>query len=226
MKKVEYRKILIVEDSVELSERLYKRFSQSNKVFLAKSLFEATEILAKTELDIILLDLILPDGSGLQIFEHMTDYVPVVILSVLGTEENVICGFDHGATDYIVKPASEDLIETRMAMRLLPPQDAVVESCGLTLDSDRRTARYKGTSLDLTSSEFNVLYFLMKNAGVFFTANDVYTAVWQLPHLNTSTIKMHIHNMRKKMMNVSPDCAALIVNRFGLGYAFCKGDPK
>ncbi len=226
MHKLENKSILIVEDDDALRLSLKNYFSKANDVDCAESLSVARKLVESRGYDIVLLDLILPDGSGIKLFESFTEYVPVVILSDLGTEENIICGLESGAADYIVKPASPELAEARMFLRLLPPKDAVISSHGLTLDSVRRTAAFRGQKLDLTSSEFNILHYLMRNPGVYFTANDVYTAVWKLPHLNTSTVKMHIHNMRKKMLSVSEDCGHLIVNQFGKGYAFILDDEN
>lgn len=107
-----------------------------------------------------------------------------------------------------------------MALRLLPNSKADISLGGLTLNVSDRTAAYKNNPLELTSSEFNVLMFLMQNAGKFYTANEIYEQVWKMPHLNTETIKKHLSNLRKKMFAVSDDCASLLATKFGKGYAF------
>lgn len=222
MNKVEYKNVLIVEDSDKLRSSLTEYFSAKNKVTACKNLKEA---IAATEngYDIVLLDLILPDGNGKELMEYLGQ-TPVVILSDLGTDENLIDGLTAGAADYIVKPASIPLIETRMALRLLPTSKAALTLGGLTLNSKSRTAVYDNQTLDLTSSEFNILMFLMQNAGNFYTANEIYEQVWKMPHLNTETIKKHLSNLRKKMLAVSDDCAALLATKFGNGYAFIGGN--
>lgn len=225
MNKVEYKNILIVEDGDKLRNSLTEYFSERNKVTACKNLKEAVAAAGENEYDIVLLDLILPDGNGKELMNYLGQTPPpVIILSDLGTDENVIDGFSAGATDYIVKPASMPLIEARMALRLLPMNKAAISLGGLMLNVNSRTAVYGGRTLDLTSSEFNILMFLMQHQGVFFTANEIYEQVWKMPHLNTSTIKMHLSNLRKKMFAVSDDCAALLVNKFGNGYAFIGGD--
>lgn len=168
------------------------------------------------------MDLILPDGNGKKLISYLGQ-TPVVILSDLDTDENLIDGLTSGAADYIVKPASVPLIETRMALRLLPASKAELSSGGLTLNANSRTAIYENTKLELTSSEFNILMFLMQNAGDFYTANEIYERVWRMPHMNTETIKKHLSNLRKKMLAVSDDCAALLATKFGNGYAFTGG---
>lgn len=222
MKSVEYKKILIVEDADELRTDLEKYFAVKNSVTACGSLASANAVLDGESFDIILLDIILPDGSGLSLLDRVAD-TPVVILSDLGSDSNVLDGLTSGAADYIVKPASFELIETRMALRLLPEARSEISAHGLVLDTNRRTAVYRGTALDLTSSEFNILMFLMHNAGNFYTAVEIYEQVWKMPHLNTTTIKAHLSNLRKKMFSVSKRCADLIVTEFGKGYSFIGG---
>lgn len=219
MNKVEYKSILIVEDNDGLREKLTSYFSVMNKVVACENLQSALKAAEKEKFDIILLDVILPDGNGLKLIEY-TGETPVIILSDLGSDSNMIDGFSAGATDYIVKPASCTLIEMRMALRLLPDGKAQIFSHGLSLDTAKRTAVYNKKTLELTSSEFNILTFLMQNAGTFYTASEIYEQVWNMPHLNTTTIKVHISNLRKKMLAVSSDCAKLLIQEFGKGYAF------
>jgi len=225
MKRLEYKNILIVEDDASLRDRLAEYFSAVNYVKTADDLAHAVSALRSGKFDIILLDVILPDGSGLKLFEHI-DQTPVVILSDLGSDSNLLEGFSAGAADYIVKPASPEIIEARMSLRLLPESEAKIRLHGLELDSNKRTAVYDGAALDLTSSEFNILMFLMRNSGIFFTANEIYEKVWKMPHLNTATIKVHLSNLRKKMLGVSKDCSELIITNFGQGYAFRGGGDE
>lgn len=219
MIKVEFKNILIVEDNNELRGSLAEYFSARNKVTACKNMKEAISAVTERGYDVVLLDLILPDGNGKELIGYL-GHTPIVILSDLGTDENLIDGLTAGAADYIVKPASCALIETRMALRLLPNSKAALSLGGLTLNSNNRTAVYGKQTLDLTSSEFNILMFLMQNAGNFYSANEIYEQVWKMPHLNTETIKKHLSNLRKKMLAVSEDCAALLATKFGNGYAF------
>lgn len=223
MNKVEFKNVLIVEDGDDLRKSLADYFSAKNKVTACKNLKEAVAAATENGFDIVLLDLILPDGNGKELISFLGQ-TPVVILSDLGTDENLIDGFSAGAADYIVKPASNALIETRMAMRLLPISKAALTLGGLTLNANSRTAVFEDTALELTSSEFNILMFLMQNAGNFYTANEIYEKVWKMPHLNTETIKKHLSNLRKKMLSVSEACAALLATKFGKGYAFVGGN--
>lgn len=225
MKNIEYKNILIVEDSNDLRNNLVSHFSIANKVTSCFTLSEAIFLTKSNDFDIILLDLVLPDGNGLKLFEYAKQ-TPIIILSDLGSDENLIDGYTAGALDYIVKPASNELIELRMSLRLLPSTDAILSSHGLSIDIKKRIAKYKNKILNLTSSEFNILLFLMQNAGNFYTAIEIYEQVWKMPHLNTTTIKAHLSNLRKKMISISEECASLIVTEFGKGYCFIKKGGK
>ncbi len=224
MLKVEYKNILIVEDNIALLDSLKTYFSAMNKVVCCSTLESAIKVIEENKFDIVLLDVILPDGNGLTLLEHVSD-TPVIVLSDLGDDSNMLEGFTAGAVDYIVKPASNAIIESRMSLRLLPDSKAELSSHGLTLNIAKRTASFNKKPLDLTSSEFNILLFLMQNAGKFFTAFEIYEEVWNMPYLHTATIKVHISNLRKKMLALSPDCSALLIQEFGKGYAFV-GEKK
>lgn len=220
MKRVEYRTILIVEDNGALRSELYDYFSKMNTVRTAADLSSAVNEVRNNRFDVILLDLVLPDGNGLALFDEIGRDTPVVILSDLNSEDTILKGIDVGAADYIVKPASVKVIEAKMALRLLPPKEAKLSLHGLTIDMSKRTAVYQGQPLELTSSEFNILTFLMQNAGSFFPANEIYENVWKMPYLNTQTIRIHLHNLRKKMIQTCDECGDLILTEFGKGYAF------
>lgn len=219
MNKVEFKNILIVEDNDNLRNSLAKYFSVANNVTACASLKSAISAAVENKYDIVVLDLILPDGSGIKLMDYIGK-TPVVILSDLGADNNIIDGFSAGATDYIVKPCSPQVLEARMSLRFSSDNEADISLHNLTLNVSKRTAVYKNQPLDLTSSEFNILAFLMQNAGKCFTASEIYDKVWKMPNLNTTTVKAHLSNLRKKMLAVSKECADLIITEFGKGYAF------
>src|SRR5699024_9240920 len=107
------------------------------------------------------------------------------------------------------------LIEARLSLRLLPDDKGRICICGLTADAISRTAEYDGKQLSLTGSEFNILWYLMNHAGVYFDAVTLYEEVWQMPSLKTNSIKYHISNLRRKIKAASDK--DLIVTEFGKG---------
>ena len=220
---VTFRKILFVEDDTELLAQMVNWFrSKNNTVWTATSVRGAKAVLEHHLPDIIILDIILPDGTGLDILKNLVSLPPVIVLSDLGSEENLLDGFNAGATDYVVKPCSMRLLETRMSLRLHPSPNSVLQYENLKIDSHKRKVFYKDTPVAFMSSEFNILWFLMNNPNKFFSADEIYEQVWAAPSLQTTTIRRHLSTLRRKLQEISN--SNLIVTEFGKGYSFL-GDP-
>ena len=220
MNEISDRKILFVEDDAELLKEMVDWFTaKRNTVYYADTLAKAISVSEKhPSVDMIVLDVILPDGSGLALLERFENLPPVIVLSDLGHEDSVLAGFEAGACDYIVKPCSMKLLEARMKLRFLPSAEAEKTIGGLTINASKRTVFYCGNQVPLTSSEFNILWFLVRNRGEFFHADKIYERVWQAPSLNTTTIRRHLSTLRQKLKEVSHE--NLVVTEFGKGYAF------
>lgn len=213
------RKILFVEDDPALLGEMTDWFREKgNLVWGADSLLEARAVLEKVQPEMIVLDIILPDGSGLELLRNLSPVPPVIVLSDLGNEENILEGFQAGVVDYIVKPCSMRLLEARMKLRFLPHNECVCVYGGLRLDSCKRSVHYFGKPVPLTSSEFNILWFLMQNPGNFFSADEIYEQVWSAPSLQTTTIRRHLSTLRQKLKELSKE--NIIHTEFGKGYAF------
>ena len=105
-----------------------------------------------------------------------------------------------------------------MKLRLLPSDEAEKTVGGLTVNASKRTVFYRQKPVQLTSSEFNILWFLIRNRGEFFHADKIYERVWQAPSLNTTTIRRHLSTLRQKLKEISNE--NLVVTEFGKGYAF------
>lgn len=223
MKPVENKKILFVEDDAELLEDMTSYFSElGNVVYSACNLNQAKSLLKSIfDLDIIVLDVVLPDGSGLDLVRKDKVISPVIVLSDLGSEENILEGFESGVIDYVVKPCSMKLLETRISLRLLPKKEALIAAGDISINSATRTVQWRGKSISLTVSEFNILYFLISNRGTFYNANQIYENVWKAPALNSTTVKRHLSSLRLKIQEVAPNFN-LLVTKFGSGYAFAE----
>ncbi len=217
--KVNGRNLLIVDDDAELARGLQAYFvSAGNTVTVVGNIEQAMKCLKTETFDAILLDIILPDGNGTEIFAGNLHLPPVIILSVLSNEDGMIKSFSLGAQDYVIKPCSPELLEMRIALRLLPKQMSVLSIHGLCIDSRERTLLHNGHSIRLTGSEFNILWFLMSNSQRFFTSNEIFEKVWGENSLEQTSIKFHISNLRRKLIEHTGK--QLIVTKFGKGYAF------
>lgn len=217
------RTLLFVEDDKQLSLHIQEYFSAKNTVMIADCLNRAEECLRLLRFDAVVIDILLPDGSGLDLFEKFKKLPPTLIMSGLGDEENILEGFYCGAIDYIVKPCSMRLLEAKIALRLLPAKSAEKTCEGLKINPINRTVFYGEKQISLTSSEFNILYFLMTHTGEFFSSNELYEQIWQAKSLNTMTIRKHISSMRRKLLDATQG-REFILTDFGRGYSFVESD--
>ena len=214
------RKLLFIEDDEKLKKELLAYFSAENDVFSASDVDEAVNILQRQgNIDAVILDLVLKNSSGIDLFKAFTALPPVIILSSLGGEENVITGLTSGAVDYIVKPVSPKLLETHIALRLLPKTEAIETFGRFSINANTRAVKYNGAAVALTPSEFNILFFLVKNKGRFFTADEIYEEIWCAPSLQTTTIRAHLSSLRRKLKAANPS-ADIIRTEFNKGYCF------
>lgn len=214
------RKLLIVEDDDALIREFTAYFSRQNTVFAAADVKEAVSVMENNgSFDAVVLDLILKDSMGLELFSAFPALPPVIILSSLDGENNIIAGLSSGAVDYVVKPCSMRLLETHIALRLLPATDAVEKFGEFYINANTRTVKYKNLPVSLTPSEFNILFFLVKNRGKFFTADEIYEKIWCAPSLHTTTIRAHLSSLRRKLKAVMPS-SDIIRTEFNKGYCF------
>ena len=214
------RKLLFIEDDEGLKRKMVEYFSTSNVVCTASDVDEAVEILEKSgDFDAIVLDLILKHSMGLDLFKEFPVLPPVIILSSLDGEDNLLAGLTSGAADYVVKPCTMKLLETHIALRLLPKSEAIETFGAFSINANTRTVKYGNASVSLTPSEFNILFFLVKNRGEYFTADEIYEKIWCAPSLHTTTIRAHLSSLRRKLKTALP-FADIIRTEFNKGYCF------
>ena len=222
--KVFDRTMLFIEDDLLFAKSLTSYFEAENTVYHADTLAAAKEYIENNNFDIIVTDVILPDGTGLDIFNSFEKAMPpILVLSSLGNDEHILEGLELGAVDYIVKPCSPKVLEGRIAIRLLPKSESETSRGGLVVNAVKRTVQYHGKAIAFTSSEFNILHYLINHPGQFFSSNELYEEIWKTPALNTTTIRKHISSMRRKLVEGTGG-AELILTDFGKGYAFRGGD--
>jgi two-component system response regulator RegX3 len=159
--------------------------------------------------DLVLLDVMLPDGSGYDVCRELRrdSEVPIIMLTARGEETDRIVGLELGADDYIVKPfsAREVVARIRAVLRRAgatapPPPDGPLEVGDLRLDSDRRQVTLGQEELDLTRREFELLELLMREAGSVVTRERLIDEVWDVNWFgSTKTLDVHISSLRRKL---------------------------
>tara|TARA_B100000945_G_scaffold298105_1_gene277691 strand:- start:2571 stop:3245 length:675 start_codon:yes stop_codon:yes gene_type:complete len=221
-------KILIVEDEDTVRELLSEGLrSEGYEVLEADNGLDGLQMAKDLQLDLILLDLMLPEMDGLSVCRVLrrTSDVPIIMLTARGTEMDKIVGLETGADDYIVKPfgIGELLARIRSVLRRTTSMDTdnlVLISSDIKMDINSRRV-YKGNQeLRLTNKEFNLLAELVRNKGAVLSRDLLLEKVWGYSYVgNTHTVDVHIRWLRKKI-ELDPSNPTRIITVRGVGYRF------
>jgi two-component system, OmpR family, response regulator RegX3 len=223
------RTILMVEDeesiTVPLSEALAREGFDTE---VAGTVAQGLELARRAEPDLVLLDVMLPDGSGYDVCRELRagSAVPIIMLTARGEETDRIVGLELGADDYIVKPfsAREVVARIRAVLRrsdaATPRQDGAIEIGPLRLDRARRSAALVGQELDLTRKEYELLELLMTEAGSVITRERLIDEVWDVNWFgSTKTLDVHVSGLRRKLGDSSSSPRFIHTVR-GVGFRF------
>lgn len=217
-------RILIVEDEAKLAELLRDYLQQAGySCHWIDNGLEVTEWLKLHDVDLVLLDLMLPGRDGLEICKELRGFsqVPVIMVTARVEEIDRLLGLELGADDYICKPFSprEVVARVKAVLRRMAPQDAP-EDAGLLLDRDGYRAMLHGEDLQLTAVEFTLLAYLAEHPGRIFSRGQLMDAIYSDHRVVTDrTIDSHIKKLRKKITVVSAE-EELIRSVYGVGYKF------
>lgn len=218
------KRILCVEDNEEILLRNRQVLEKSGyDVVAAKTLAEARSAVAGSSPDLIVLDILLPDGNGLDFLQDLrkTSGVPVLLLTGLSTEENVINGLTQGGDDYLPKPYSFAVLLARVDA-LLRRSAHVPEALArgsLKLDIVSGQAFLAETDMLLTQKEFALLLILMRNEDKPVCAAHLYEKAWKTTmNDDERAVRYHISNLRKKLCG----SGFTIVSHRNEGYVFEK----
>lgn len=211
------KKILLIEDNLEVLNNNALFLKDKFNVTKASNVKEAKDALKNNAFDLIVLDLILPDGNGEEIFIELANKVPIIILSSID-DYSFICKYlDNGALDYLIKPCKPSTLLAHIESRLKVNNILVFKEMKINLNTREVTIANK--ELPLTASEFNILLFLAQNEGKCFTPDKIYEEVWQQDSLNLRTsVSRHISSLRKKINDISS--FKYIYTQFAKGYYF------
>jgi DNA-binding response OmpR family regulator len=222
--------ILLVEDNREIQEINKRLLIQCGgyHVRLAKNLAEARECLSEAEPDLIVLDIMLPDGNGLDFLEELrlTTDIPVLLLTALSEPGDTVKGLRAGGDDYLPKPYNNDELLARIEslLRRVSHPPKTLTKGRLMLNVNSGMAFIDGRDLLLSPKEFAVLLFLAQNEGKTVNAENLYQEVWGLPLFNKQTLKNRISELRKKLENATSDCYIESVR--GEGYCFIRNKKE
>lgn len=188
---------------------------------------EALKMVEKQMPDLIILDLIMPGMLGFEVCKiiRKTSAVPIIILSARGVEFDKIAALDLGADDYVIKPFSMDELLARMRAVLrrshnIEETEAVLSVGDITIDASSRQVLVNGKEVKLTPKEFDVLRYLMSNAGKVVTRQTLLQAVWGPKSLEQSGyLRVFINQLRRKI-EPDPENPKYILTEPWIGYKF------
>ncbi|MEN9305563.1 MAG: DNA-binding response regulator [Actinomycetota bacterium] len=221
-------KILIVEDEASFSEAL--EFLLGKEGFSIVTAATGTEALRKFEqggIDLVLLDLMIPEVSGIEVCRQIRakSKIPIIMLTAKDSEVDKVVGLEIGADDYVTKPySSRELVARIRAVLRRNGNDEVESASGILtvgavrMDIDRHQVSVNGIPVSLPLKEFELLEFLMRNAGRVLTRMQLIDRVWGSDYVgDTKTLDVHIKRLRAKI-ETDPANPNLIQTVRGLGY--------
>ena len=224
------QRVLVVEDEASISEPLAEHLAREGyDATVAPTIEAAEDALASGDPDFVLLDVMLPDGSGYDVARILRarSNVPIIMLTARGEEVDRILGLELGADDYIVKPFSARELTARLraiGRRGRTGGRSPISIGAITLDPAARIVTRDGQPVELAAKEFDLLQHLMSHPGTVLRREEIMDEVWD-PHWfgPTKTLDVHISWLRKKIED-DPSHPRYITTVRGVGFRFATRD--
>ena len=225
-------KILVVDDEALLVKGIrFNLKSDGYEVITGSNGQEAVELTKSESPDLVVLDVMMPIMDGLTACGKIREFsdVPIILLTAKADDMDKLIGFDHGADDYLTKPFNILELKARIRAMLRRTGGNEKKEAGnrlvggnITLDLDARNA-YKGSELVvLTAKEFDVIEFLMRNAGRVYSREALLDTIWAYEYRSDiRTVDVHIRRLREKLEE-NPAEPRHILTKWGVGYYFSK----
>ena len=230
-------KVLVVDDEKMIVKGI--RFSLLQDGYEVDTAYDGEEALQKAsenQCDIILLDVMLPKLSGLDVLQQIREFsaVPVIMLTAKGEDMDKILGLDYGADDYITKPFN--ILEVKARIKAIirrvagsrrdrgDEDERILENGDLRMDFDHRRVTVSGKEINLTSKEFELLELLATHPGKVYSRSMLLQTVWGKDYPgDVRTVDVHIRRLREK---VEPNASepVYVQTKWGVGYYFRQND--
>lgn len=224
-------KILVVDDEKTLVKGI--KFNLETEGYAVDCAYDGEEavIKAKSEsYDLIILDLMMPKKDGLQVCREIRDFstVPIIMLTAKSEDADTLLGFESGADDYITKPFNILLLKARVRALIrrasiagnASPAAASGGFGGVVIDEEARSVKKDGEEVTLTIKEYDLILFLMKNAGKVYSRENLLNLVWGYDYIgDPRTVDVHIRRLREKLED-NPSEPRYILTKWGIGYYF------
>jgi two-component system, OmpR family, alkaline phosphatase synthesis response regulator PhoP len=220
------KRILVVDDEESILKVVdYALTEAGYEVHTASDGPGAEFIFGETQPDLVILDVMLPGKSGLDVARDLraASNVPIIMLSARGDEVDRILGLEFGADDYVTKPFSPRELVSRVKAILRrvdggSAEKACIEIADLTIDTLSRQVKLLGQPLHLTTSEYGILLLLAKQPGKAYSRQAILTALWdESPVGDERAVDVHVHNIREKIEE-DPKSPVYLLTVRGFGY--------
>ena len=224
-------KILVVDDEKLLVKGI--RFNLEHDGYTVEECYDgaaAVAMVEKTQYDLIILDVMMPEMDGLEVCAHIrrSSDVPIIMLTAKDQDTDKLLGFEYGADDYLTKPFN--ILELKARIKALLRRSAgsrgraaeaeLLSGGTLSLDTERRVLHKGGTEIDLTVKEFDLMELLMRSPGKVFSREMLLNMVWGYDYQGEErTVDVHIRRLREKLED-DPANPSHIVTKWGVGYYF------
>lgn len=231
-------KLLLIEDEPSVISLIQRSLSAAgHEITVAMDGKSGLEMALKHQFDLIILDLMLPVMNGMEVCRNLrnsSSSTPVLMLTALGTTENIVSGLDAGADDYMTKPFKLAELEARirtLTRRTKEPEKEIstdlLRMGDLVLDKKTKTVARNNQPIVVTATEFRLLEFLLSNQNRVLNRMEILENVWDINfNLGTNVVDVYINYLRKKIDKNS--AVKLIHTVFGMGYVMRQTyeDPK
>ena len=220
-------KILIVDDEQDIAELISDVLTDEGfETTIKNDGYAAIEAIKNTNYDLILLDIMMPNLSGIETCNKIRETVscPIVFVTAKNQLLDKMLGFEIGGDDYITKPfVIEELVarvkaHIRRENRANTVQNNIIKIGEIEINKESYEVKKNDEPVTLSTKEFELLSYLMSNAGVVLSKEQIYNSVWQTEYGDIGTVAVNIKSLRKKL---DPD-EKYIITIWGLGYKFIK----
>ena len=225
------KRVLVVDDEKAIVKGI--NFSLLQEGMQVDSAYDGEEALEKARTnsyDIIVLDVMLPKMDGFEVCRSIREFsdVPIIMLTAKGEDMDKIIGLDNGADDYMTKPfnilelkARIKAIMRRSSSQAAPAPSSVIVSGDFEIDTDSLTLKVAGKPVNLSHKEFELIVYLVKNAGKVFSRDRLLQEIWGSEGRDARAVDVHIRRIREKI-EPNPSEPRYIQTKWGSGYFYAK----
>lgn len=223
-------KILVVDDEKLLVKGIkFNLENEGYEVVTGSDGVQAVEIARQGDIDLIVLDLMMPELDGLEACMQIREFsdVPIIMLTAKSDDMDKLMGFEQGADDYLTKPFN--ILELKARIRALLRRSKLagekeksrrISNGYITIDSDERNAYKDGVNVDLTAREFDLIELLMNSPGRVFSRENLLDIIWGYEYQgDIRTVDVHVRRLREKL-EANPAQPEYILTKWGVGYYF------